>query len=195
MSYGCVFCFSNEAMPGILKIGMTNEKIETYLHKLNTCYDEWKPPTPYNIEIAKYVYCPEKKLASITKFLDNIVTITGLPKSIKEVNISMGNNFFKVSISEISNLFEVMDGDLWEKNESDSEEESEEEIEEEIEEDDNIDSLVKYCFDLIGKTHYIREININDYKIEEEIEEDNDRMLKYCLSLIGKTHCIRKKII
>jgi len=191
MSYGCVFCFSNEAMPGILKIGMTNEKIETYLHKLNTCYDEWKPPTPYNIEIAKYVYCPEKKLASITKFLDNIVTITGLPKSIKEVNISMGNNFFKVSISEISNLFEVMDGDLWEKNESDSEEESDEEIEK----DDNIDFLVKYCFDLIGKTHYIREINIKDYNFEEEIEVDNDRMLKYCRSLIGKTHYISKKII
>jgi len=191
MSYGCVFCFSNEAMPGILKIGMTNEKIETYLHKLNTCYDEWKPPTPYNIEIAKYVYCPEKKLASITKFLDNIVTITGLPKSIKEVNISMGNNFYDVPISDISNLFELMDGDLWEKSESDSEEESDVEIEK----DDNIDSLVKYCFDLIGKTHYIREINIKDYKIEEEIEEDNDHMLKYCRSLIGKTHCIRKKII
>ena len=191
MSYRCVFCFSNEAMPGILKIGMTNEKIETYLHKLNTCYDEWKPPTPYNIEIAKYVYCPEKKLASITKFLDNIVTITGLPKSIKEVNISMGNNFYDVPISDISNLFELMDGDLWEKSESDSEEESDVEIEK----DDNIDSLVKYCFDLIGKTHYIREINIKDYKIEEEIEEDNDHMLKYCRSLIGKTHCIRKKII
>ena len=44
---GVVYCFVNESMPNIFKIGMTN-CIDRRLKEANTS-DTWKPPTPYTV--------------------------------------------------------------------------------------------------------------------------------------------------
>ena len=64
MSY--LYCFSNESMPGILKVGMTKLlKKEKEANKPDT----FKPPTPYKIEIAKKVSNPKQKEITIHKLL------------------------------------------------------------------------------------------------------------------------------
>jgi len=51
---GYVYAFSNESMPGIFKIGMTERTPEKRLTEANGS-DEFKPPLPYVIAIHKKV--------------------------------------------------------------------------------------------------------------------------------------------
>ena len=57
---GYVYCFANDSMPGILKIGMTERSPEECLSEANTA-DTWKPPSPYYIVCSKKVNNPKKK--------------------------------------------------------------------------------------------------------------------------------------
>ena len=53
MMHGYLYCFSNTSMPGILKIGMTEQALEIKLNEANRP-DTFKHPTPYKIEISTY---------------------------------------------------------------------------------------------------------------------------------------------
>ena len=44
MSFGYVYCFSNESMKGILKVGMTERTPNIRLNEANAS-DTWRPPT------------------------------------------------------------------------------------------------------------------------------------------------------
>ena len=126
MTGGYLYCFSNESMPGILKIGMTERTPEIRLNEANSS-DTWRPPTPYKIEFAKKVLNPKQKEATLHNLLSQYTE-----------RINPKREFFRVSLEEIKTFFELIDGDLWVKliNEEDEEDEEEtEEDKEEIEED------------------------------------------------------------
>ena len=60
MTDGYIYCFSNECMPGILKVGMTERTPEARLKEANAS-DTWRPPMPYKIEFEKKVYNSSQK--------------------------------------------------------------------------------------------------------------------------------------
>ena len=99
MSVGYIYCFSNESMPGILKIGMTERTPEERLKEANGS-DTWRPPTPYKIEIAKKVSYPVKKEKTIHNILEN-------------ERVNSKREFFKISVERINQFFDLMDGELW----------------------------------------------------------------------------------
>lgn len=98
---GYLYCFSNESMPGILKIGMTERTPIIRLDEANGS-DTWRPPTPYKIEYAKKVFYPkdkEKKLHTLlAKYTDHIN-----PK----------REFFRVALDEVLPFMDLMDGNVW----------------------------------------------------------------------------------
>ena len=63
-----VCCFSNDSMPGILKVGVTERTPDLRLSEANSP-DTWRPPTPYKIEFAKKVYNPKQKETTLHKLL------------------------------------------------------------------------------------------------------------------------------
>ena len=127
MTDGYLYCFSNESMPGILKIGMTERTPEIRLNEANSS-DTWRPPTPYKIEFAKNVLNPKQKETTLHNLLSQYTE-----------RINPKREFFRVSLEEIKTFFELIDGVLWVKliNEEEDEEDEEEteEDKEEIEED------------------------------------------------------------
>lgn len=56
---GYIYCFSNPAMPGIYKIGMTLRTVEDRLRESNQS-DTWRPPSLYKIVCYKCVNHPSK---------------------------------------------------------------------------------------------------------------------------------------
>jgi hypothetical protein len=110
---GYVYCFSNESMPGILKVGMTERKPEDRLRDSNRS-NTWTPPTPYKIEMAKQVYYPKQKEQSIHRLLD-----------IYGKRINPKREFFKSSVEEIKAIFDIIDGDYYCAKEVDIEDEKE----------------------------------------------------------------------
>jgi hypothetical protein len=103
MSYGYLYCFSNESMPGILKVGMTKRTPEIRLNESNSS-DTWKPPTHYKIELAKKVLNPKQK---------EITLHTLLSRYTERINDK--REFFRISIEEVKTFFDLIDGDLWHK--------------------------------------------------------------------------------
>ena len=99
---GFVYCFANESMPGILKIGMTKREPLDRLKEANSS-DTWRPPTPYTIEFAKHVTKPREKESVLHKLLLRYTE-----------KIHDRREFFRVSVDEVRLLFELMDGDYWE---------------------------------------------------------------------------------
>jgi hypothetical protein len=61
MPAGYIYCFSNPSMPDIFKIGITPDCPINLLKESNE-NDVWRPPTPYKIELVKYVEAAEKRL-------------------------------------------------------------------------------------------------------------------------------------
>lgn len=101
MTDGYVYCFSNESMPGILKIGMTERTPDARLAEANSS-DTWRPPTPYKIEFAKKVIHPKEK---------ETILHTLLSKYTDRINPK--REFFRVSSDEVKIFFELMDGNWW----------------------------------------------------------------------------------
>ena len=101
MEDGYIYCFLNESMPGILKIGMTKLSPDARLAYANLP-NTWKPPTPYKIVFAKKVNNYKQK--EITLHLI-------LAKYAKRINPR--REFFRVSPEEVKRLFDLIDGDEW----------------------------------------------------------------------------------
>lgn len=98
---GYLYCFSNEAMPGLLKIGMTTRTPLERLREANRA-GTFMPPCPYVIELAKKVKNPQKK----EKILHNI-----LDKNKKRQHPQ--HEFFRITVDEVVCYFNLMDGEEW----------------------------------------------------------------------------------
>ena len=99
MEDGYIYCFSNDSMPGILKIGMTKLLPESRLKYANLP-NTWKPPTPYKIVFAKKVNNYKQK--EITLHLI-------LAKYAKRIHPR--REFFRVLPEEVKTLFDLIDGE------------------------------------------------------------------------------------
>ena len=132
MTDGYLYCFSNQSMPGILKVGMTERTPEIRLNEANSS-DTWRPPTPYKIEFAKKVLNPKQKETTLHNLLSQYTE-----------RINPKREFFRVSSEEVKTFFDLIDGDLWVKDpeEEEAEEEAEEEKEEEEEEEEDNQSTI-----------------------------------------------------
>jgi len=115
MTDGYLYCFSNQSMPGILKVGMTERTPEIRLNEANSS-DTWRPPTPYKIEFAKKVLNPKQKETTLHNLLSQYTE-----------QINPKREFFRVSSEEVNTFFDLIDGNLWVKNPEEEEEEEEEE--------------------------------------------------------------------
>ena len=74
---------SNQSMPGILKVGMTERTPETRLNEANAS-DTWRPPTPYIIDDKADVY----ELADAFKYWYDI------PKEERKARGLKGREYF-----------------------------------------------------------------------------------------------------
>lgn len=100
-------------MPGILKIGMTERTPPARLDEANSS-DTWRPPTAYAIEIAKKVYDPKQKEATLHRVLD-----------FYGKRINPRREFFNATIGEIKLLFDLIDGEQWKGEEGEEDYEDE----------------------------------------------------------------------
>jgi predicted transcriptional regulator len=99
MPTGYIYCFSNPSMPDIFKIGITRECPLKLLKEANS-NDKWRPPTPYKIELVKYVKSAETRLKI---FNDDIV----------ESSLNRNAGFFKLSLEDIHYVFDKFLGDWY----------------------------------------------------------------------------------
>lgn len=139
MTYGYLYCFSNQSMPGILKVGMTERTPEIRLNEANSS-DTWRPPSPYKIELAKKVLNPKQKETTLHNLLSQYTE-----------RINPKREFFRVSLEEVKTFFDLIDGDLWVKCPEEDEEDKEDEEEEEKDEDNQTtisNSPVVKCRDM-----------------------------------------------
>ena len=97
-STGYVYCFVNESMPGLAKIGMTTRTPQERLEEANTS-DTWKPPTPYTVAFAKCVTDPKAKERTIHKLLEKYAE-----------KIHKRREFFRISVDDARLFFDLMDG-------------------------------------------------------------------------------------
>ena len=165
MSFGYIYCFSNESMKGILKVGMTERTPDIRLNEANAT-DTWRPPTPYKIEIAKKVLNPKQKETTLHLLLSQYTE-----------RINPKREFFRVSSEEVKTFFELMDGELWLKTEELTEEftdedtenediEEEPEEQEEQEESENPQSTQLYCN---KKCRYMSKCFTNGQRIRHSV--------------------------
>ena len=109
MTDGYLYCFSNESMSGILKVGMTERTPEIRLNEANSS-DTWRPPTPYKIEFSKKVLNPKQKETTLHSLLSQYTE-----------RINPKREFFRVSSEEVKTFFDLIDGDLWVKEDPEEE--------------------------------------------------------------------------
>jgi hypothetical protein len=124
MTEGYLYCFSNQSMPGILKVGMTERTPKIRLNEANSS-DTWRPPSPYKIEFAKKVLNPKDKETTLHKLLSQYTE-----------RINPKREFFRISPEEVKTFFDLIDGDLWGKDPEDEEDEEDEDDEDEDDEDE-----------------------------------------------------------
>ena len=98
---GYVYCFVNESMPGLAKIGMTTRTPQERLDEANAS-DTWKPPTPYTIAFAKSVTDPKAKERTVHKLLEKYVD-----------KIHKRREFFRIAVDDARLFFDLMDGTYW----------------------------------------------------------------------------------
>jgi hypothetical protein len=149
MSEGYLYCFSNESMPGILKIGMTERTPELRLNEANGS-DTWKPPTPYKIEFAKKVLNPKQQETMLHKLLEQYTE-----------RVNPKREFFRISVEKARKFFDLIDDYI---EEDDFEEEFEDINDEELTIEDgdsfttgeqsNLKMEEKYCRFFCKKCNY-----------------------------------------
>ena len=135
MTDGYLYCFSNQLMPGILKVGMTERTPEIRLNEANSS-DTWRPPTPYEIVFAKKVSNPKQKETTLFSILSQYTE-----------RINPRREFFRVSQEEVKTLFDLIDGELWVETPKEKDEEKDEEKDKEKDEDEEKDKE-KGCRDM-----------------------------------------------
>ena len=94
---GFVYCFSNPAMPGLVKIGYTEATVEQRLAEANA--STWVP-APFLPEFAKYVRDPLSKEQTLHKIFH-------------ATRVNPKREFFRVEPETARLCFELMDGAWW----------------------------------------------------------------------------------
>jgi hypothetical protein len=98
MTEGYIYCFSNESMPGILKVGWTKKSPNKILKRANSSHNYWGPPTPFKFEFAKKVKDPAEKGEVFIKLFDTI----------KKCDNS--GHFIRDKPEHVRMIFELIDG-------------------------------------------------------------------------------------
>lgn len=91
---GYIYCFVNESMPGICKIGMTERTPVDRLKEAN-CAGTWRPPTPYTCVYAERVNNALKVERLVHKELGE-----------QGKRISLKSEFFKTDVNEVKRIVE-----------------------------------------------------------------------------------------
>ena len=97
---GWIYCISNPAMPGLLKIGMTERTPDIRLSEANTS-NTWIP-MPFVLEMAKRVTNPEQKEKTLHKLLEQYTE-----------RVNPRREFFRVTLEEVKVFFDLIDGEMW----------------------------------------------------------------------------------
>jgi hypothetical protein len=98
---GYIYAFANEAMLGLLKIGMTEREPTDRLRDANSS-DTWRPPMPFKIVMAKAVREPRAKEAAIHALLARL-----------GARVNANREFFRISMEDARLAFDLLDGDYW----------------------------------------------------------------------------------
>jgi len=101
MNYGWIYCLSNPAMPGLLKVGVVHTDGRTPLDRAKELY-KTGVPLPFELEFAKKVSNPKQKETLLHTLLSQY---TERPNPLRE--------FFRVSPEEVKTFFDLMDGEMW----------------------------------------------------------------------------------
>jgi hypothetical protein len=101
---GYLYCFENECMPGILKIGFTERTIEERLQEANST-GTFGPPKDYKIVLGKYVKHVRKK-----EFI--------LHALLSKYRINPKKEFFNTSVEYVKLYFDLLDGEWYTSNKS-----------------------------------------------------------------------------
>ena len=165
MMDGYIYCFSNDSMPGILKVGMTERTPEIRLNEANIS-DTWRPPAPYKFEFAKQVLKPKEKEKKIHKLLEKYAMRDNLKRE-----------FFRVSREDVKAFFDLIDGEYL----LDKDTKEEEDIQTTIQQ-----SPVVKCSDTSKKSEYNKKAYekrkaklVSTVTREQFIESNNDNNDKY----------------
>ena len=98
---GYLCCFGNASMPNYLRIAGTYEDPRQLLREANAD-DDWRPPTPYRVVVAK-------RVDQLDETEQNLRTI--LTRRYGHIDDSHG--FFRISTDEIRELFGLISGNEW----------------------------------------------------------------------------------
>ena len=96
MDYVYLYCLSNEAMPGIIRIGVSNQTPDQVLNTLNCEH----APHDYKLMVAKKVFNPMEKL----NLLRNLMSMD---------RTHPNRDFFRTPYVHVEALFGLMYGETW----------------------------------------------------------------------------------
>lgn len=103
MASGYIYCFSNESMSGVYKIGFTTRSPIIRLKDANSS-DTWRPPNLYKLEFAKLVKNCKEKETMVHNLLEKFNT-----------RVSSNREFFRTSLDNIKDIFDMIDGEWYNK--------------------------------------------------------------------------------
>ena len=96
---GYVYCMSNPAMPGLLKVGFTTDTPDVRARELYTT----GVPLPFKVEFAKLIANPKEKELSTHKLL-----------GIYHERVNEDREFFRVSKERVREIFDLLAGEYFE---------------------------------------------------------------------------------
>jgi hypothetical protein len=119
---GYLYCFENECMPGLLKIGYTDRTVEERLKEANAS-GTFGPPSDYSVVFAKLVNNPKQKESIMHTLL-------------KKYRKNPKKEFFAITKEYVKLLFDLLEGEWW--------------IEEEFNEEQEDDSSTKILHEFLN---------------------------------------------
>jgi hypothetical protein len=99
MTEGYIYCLTNEAMPGLVKIGEVHTEGRTPDDRARELYTTGVP-LPFNVAFAKKVQNPVHEESRIHAFLNGD-------------RVNPRREFFRKSPDDVRRLFDLIDGEIW----------------------------------------------------------------------------------